>query len=149
MFTATIRVTVMVRVMVRVMVMVRVRVMVTVMVRELEMTTLRDWQKKASEKRDKLAGGIKSAYLDEYKFIVGGYFCAGFDSREHEIDLLIQIIEKQAAALERLTKVGPPSLPTTGAEWSAQCLKDNCEIARTTQAEVEALVEKLVKDERR
>jgi hypothetical protein len=56
---------------------------------------LRDWQKRASERRNKIAtddtfmGSITS-------------FKAGFDSRNAEIDLLLQIIEKQSEALQKI-----------------------------------------------
>lgn len=38
-------------------------------------------------------------------------------------------IEKLEAALQRLTKVGPPSRSCTGLEYAQVCLEDNCRIA--------------------
>lgn len=114
-----------------------------------QVTNLRDWQKKARERREVFAEkfAVSSVGYPGVR-VLSRYHAAQevWDARNAEIDLLLQIIEKQSEAIERLTKVGPPSVPTTGAEWAEQALKDNCQIARTTQAEVQALVEKLVKD---
>jgi ribosomal protein S12 methylthiotransferase accessory factor YcaO len=96
------------------------------------MTNLRDWQKKASERMGELA--------NEYAFIGKGNaqivklngFRHGYSSRDAEIDLLLQIIEKQSEALAWYER------STVGA------LRFK---ALSTQAEVQGLVEKLVKDE--
>jgi len=50
-------------------------------------------------------------------------FKTGHDSLKGPLLEAIKVIE-------RLSKVGPPSKPTTGAEWPNQALADNCEIAR-------------------
>lgn len=55
-------------------------------------------------------------------------------------------LRDMVGALERLTKVGPPSIPTTGADWAAQCLKDNCEIAKASLAKHEDLIKKVKGD---
>jgi hypothetical protein len=80
---------------------------------------LRDWQKKASERRDKLT--IKFDDYNAHKLL------------DSEIDLLIQIIEKQWATLE---------LIANGDErFDKVSFKKR---ARTTQAEVSELVNKLM-----
>ena len=58
------------------------------------------------------------------------------EERDAKIAELERKLELARTALERLTKVGPPSKSTSGSEWSNQCLIDNCEIARDA---VEAL----------
>lgn len=56
-----------------------------------------------------------------------------------DYDKLKQMRAVAEEALDRLTKVGPPSVPTTGAEWANVCLTDNCKIAREAQAEIKKL----------
>lgn len=41
----------------------------------------------------------------------------------------IERVKRLEAVLERLTKVGPPSRPTTGLEYAQVALEDNCRIA--------------------
>lgn len=82
------------------------------------MTNLRDWQKKASERRNKLT--IKFDDYNAHKLL------------DAEIDLLLQIIEKQSEALELIKSMNSPM-------GFAGCPV----IARTTQAEVQGLVEKI------
>jgi hypothetical protein len=104
---------------------------------------LRDWQKKASEKRDAAAlerfklyqkklGEIESGVLHIEPIF--GAFCYGFDSRDAEIDILLQIIEKQSEALA-LIKSGLSS-------------KGPRPIAHETQAEVDKLIEQLKGEEK-
>jgi DNA-binding MarR family transcriptional regulator len=95
------------------------------------MTNLRDWQKKASERRvqaaDKHAIPLNSL---TQKFEANG-FIEGSKSRDHEIDLLLQIIEKQSEAI---------------AEIQPRCWGEAAERIRTTQAEVEKIVERLTNE---
>lgn len=60
--------------------------------------------------------------------------------RQFDIKLLLSIIEKQRDALARLKLVGPPSRPTTGEEWASVALKDNCNIARQVESEIEKML---------
>ncbi len=99
---------------------------------------LRDWQKKASERRDAAAQKISTAWANDT--VHGGIKAVaalGFDSRDSEIDLLLQIIEKQSAALEFYT------YSETWANYATVALEDGGSEARTVQAEVQGLVEKL------
>jgi hypothetical protein len=99
---------------------------------------LRDWQKKASERRNKLAEmqseRITSTLVDADTR--ARHFRNGFDSRDHEIDLLLQIIEKQSEAIEAIGR----SRALNGDDTAS------ARLARTTQAEVQGLVERLVKE---
>jgi len=91
------------------------------------MTNLRDWQKKASF--------WAPDYMCETKEMDHGMPVV----RAEYVDLLLQIIEKQSAVLDDLST--SPELNRTLVGASVKRL------ARTTKAEVQGLVEKLVKDE--
>jgi hypothetical protein len=103
------------------------------------MTNLRDWQKKASERSDT---GYKKLVLDErWEWAI---YDAGYNSRDAEIDLLLQIIEKQSATLGFYANGGNFNYDLwidkeTGGHFTGK-------LARNTQAEVQGLVEKLVKE---
>ena len=115
------------------------------------MTNLRDWQKKASERREE---GAKKygVHIVNNLHSLGTYkqadFKAGFDSRDHEIDLLLQIIEKQSETIEfyadkknsnEITEYKGVKITAVGIDGGRRALD--------TQAEVKQIVERLVKDE--
>jgi hypothetical protein len=113
------------------------------------MSNLRDWQKKASERRDvdALAEISKAQYVSNGDTLFQAMFKKGFNSRDAEIDLLLQIIEKQS---EALCKVGEVDVPSSADKLSWIVMLESVGVlARTTQAEVETLIEKLVKSEQR
>lgn len=73
------------------------------------------------------------------------YESAKFENRRllPLIKAMAERIETLEAALSRLTKIGPPSRPTTGDEWASVALKDNCAIAErvlTTKGPLEELL---------
>jgi hypothetical protein len=105
------------------------------------MTNLRDWQKRASERRDNI-----NPCGDEDAI---GAFVDGFDSRAAEIDLLLQIIEKQSEALTQISNDKNKTIASDSQEFmdgAYTAFGRNAELADETQAEVQGLVEKLVKD---
>jgi hypothetical protein len=90
---------------------------------------LRDWQKKASERRDAEAEVSEIVNGVFYPKWYAKHFKAGYSFRDAEIDLLIQIIEKQSEAL---------ALYQNARQIISQ------DIARTTQAEVQQIIERLI-----
>jgi len=115
---------------------------------EGKMTNLRDWQKKASEK----LGTSKDQAVKIWNNVVDGYegnssfrwpaIQQMIDKRDAEIDLLLQIIEKQSEALEFYANGGNFNYDLwidkeSGAHFTGKT-------ARATQAEVQGLVEKLM-----
>jgi hypothetical protein len=100
-------------------------------------TKLRDWQKKASEKSRDLAKHEDS----------DGYFgfLSGYAARDSEIDLLIQIIEKQSKALDDYASEVPSETRFTETGYHL-CKPAMGTKARTTQAEVQEIIEELVKE---
>jgi hypothetical protein len=83
-------------------------------------TNLRDWQK-------------SNVYEDGHSLLV--------TLSNAEIDLLLQIIEKQSEALDKIYSIDSKKHKDGSRElWGCG------EIARTTQAEVQQIVERLVKD---
>ena len=125
---------------------------------------LRDWQKKASARLDIDATNelFKAHLVDEGDSIFQTMYKKGFSSRDHEIDLLLQIIEKQSEALRfysradvwgtdmpgTRTAIDPCDQEELELRSSEKFFKDvrGGKLARTTQAEVQGLVEKLVKE---
>jgi hypothetical protein len=125
----------------------------------LGVTNLRDWQKKASERRDALAvSKYPSSAVDAERRLQNrwhrGTFKAAYSLRDAEIDLLLQIIEKQSETI---------SFYADKANWYRYEIEgDDVEVvtkgpneiddwiggkrARTTQAEVQQIVERLTNE---
>jgi hypothetical protein len=92
------------------------------------MTNLRDWQKKASGFNDKDYERFLILLEDrDLSTLTVKSMVRQLKMRDKEIDLLLQIIEMQSALIDKFTIISP--------------------LAVRVQAEVEKLVEKLVKDE--
>jgi hypothetical protein len=129
------------------------------------MTKLRDWQKKASVLAEAAATkelfkaqcGPRGISLFEQMYL------KGHSSRDAEIDLLIQIIEKQSKALgfycDRENWYGPET-HDGGFRYFHKIDRIDCDVAsvtgnliggsraRTTQDEVQQIVERLIDDRR-
>lgn len=115
------------------------------------MTTLRDWQKKASERRDASFTKFRTKEWPRKECPMcsdlSHGFGHGFTARDDDIDLLLQIIKKQGAALEFYAKDQQFNCGSPMTNSQKRDMDDYGGAARTTQAEVAKLVEKLVKDE--
>jgi len=104
------------------------------------MTNLRDWQKKASERKTFVQRECDKIYRTAYNCpdvspiesiqVIANY---AFHSRDAEIDLLLQIIEKQSEALDVYAMTNE-TFPEYG------------DVARTTKAEVKQIVERLINE---
>lgn len=77
---------------------------------------------------------------EELKRCLAEFNMDALTKRENNERKLRESLKAALECLERLTMVGPPSVPTTGQGWAEQSLKENCEIARQCLADLQKKV---------
>jgi hypothetical protein len=106
---------------------------------------LRDWQKKAWDKTIFFAKEKSKLYSKPVADGIYEGIILGHNHSSTEIDLLLQIIEKQSEALKKLTECNWPKdiSSCAGLDANSTFLLGNIELAEQTQSEVQGLVEKI------
>lgn len=94
-------------------------------------------RKALDKKRSKLATHhprLSDIENIEDRLLYRAAFNDGFNAAT---EILLPLIEELRTALERLTKIGPPSKPTTGLEYAEVALVDNCNLAKEALSKLE------------